>query len=188
MSFLTLPPRLVLRALDDLHALASAARSLPEIQRDVERRLDRLDDYLSRALAAAHRLEKNTPPVADVLELVEGLTAAAAKASDQAGSLERVATRLEGTAGSLEATGAEIVAGGRDLTETAKSLDVKAGELVSGSGDLTEAAGSLEGTADTLVRGATSVEQAAGSLVESADGLGKAVATLERMIDKLPGV
>jgi len=188
MSFLTLPPRLVLRALEDLHALASAARRLPEIQRYLERRLDRLDDHLSRGLAAAHRLEENTPPVADVLDLVKRLTAAAAKAGDRAESLERVATRLEPAASSLDATGAEIVAVGPDLTETSKLLDAKAGELVTGVGDLTAAERGLERTAGTLVEGAASLEQAVGRLVESADGLGRAVATLERLARKVPGV
>ncbi len=39
---LTLPPRLLLRALDDLHALAEAARRLPEVEERLTLRIEEL--------------------------------------------------------------------------------------------------------------------------------------------------
>ena len=44
---LLIPPRLIIRALDDLNAIAEAARRMPEIERNIEDRADRMEDHMA---------------------------------------------------------------------------------------------------------------------------------------------
>lgn len=53
MNSLLFPPRLVLRAFDDLHALAEAARRLPDVERGLSERIEDLDERMDELLDAA---------------------------------------------------------------------------------------------------------------------------------------
>jgi len=53
---LTLPPRLLLRALDDLHAIAEAARRLPAIEATLIDRFELLDARAEEVLAAMGKM------------------------------------------------------------------------------------------------------------------------------------
>jgi hypothetical protein len=63
---LTLPPRLLLRALDDLHALALAARDLPAVEARLAERMDAVDARATELLALGTRMEQQ---VAEVVAL-----------------------------------------------------------------------------------------------------------------------
>ena len=55
---LTLPPKLILRALDDLNALAEVARRLPELERRVDEVVARFDGHLVALRGDIHRLDE----------------------------------------------------------------------------------------------------------------------------------
>ena len=52
MLGIELPHRLVLRALDDLHALAEAARSLPDVEARLTLKVDELETRAAEVLEA----------------------------------------------------------------------------------------------------------------------------------------
>jgi hypothetical protein len=59
---LTLPPKLVVRALDDLNALAEVARRLPELERRMDGIVERFDGHLVG-------LREEMSPIAELPEL-----------------------------------------------------------------------------------------------------------------------
>jgi hypothetical protein len=57
LSLVTLPPRMVMRALDDLHAIAVAARSLPEIEARILARVAEIQEQFDEALRIGRSLD-----------------------------------------------------------------------------------------------------------------------------------
>jgi len=66
MNPLLFPPRLVFRAFDDLHAIAEAARRLPEVERGLAERIEDLDERMDELLDTAR-------PLADAAHGASGL-------------------------------------------------------------------------------------------------------------------
>jgi hypothetical protein len=64
-------PALVLRALDDLHALAEAAREMPAYVDRVETRLERIEDQMDAALGVAEQIERTATVVVGLGERIE---------------------------------------------------------------------------------------------------------------------
>lgn len=60
---LLLGPSLVLRALDDLHAIAEAARSLPSHVADVEARLERIEEQFDSVAGLGERIEERASEI-----------------------------------------------------------------------------------------------------------------------------
>ncbi|MFL5849337.1 MAG: hypothetical protein ACJ76R_10415 [Solirubrobacteraceae bacterium] len=52
-----LPARLILRALDDLHAIAQAARTLPDVEARLAQRIDELESRATEVLDAVSTAE-----------------------------------------------------------------------------------------------------------------------------------
>jgi len=57
LSLVTLPPRMVMRALDDLHAVAQAARALPDIEARILARVGEIQEQFDQALEIGRALE-----------------------------------------------------------------------------------------------------------------------------------
>jgi methyl-accepting chemotaxis protein len=77
---LLLSPRLVVRALDDLHTLAEASAGLATIEptlagveRDVVSRVDALEHRLAEVTELAERIERALPATTEVLERIDKL-------------------------------------------------------------------------------------------------------------------
>ena len=71
MNPLLLPPRLALRALDDLHTIALAARDLNGRLEGLEQRADRIEAQLETAIEAALGIERRAAALLEVFERVE---------------------------------------------------------------------------------------------------------------------
>ena len=85
MNPLLLPPRLVLRALDDLHVLAGAAASLPAVEQRLTERIDALEDT-----------------VADAIERAAEINATAGIVSERLADVARALPELERALGTIE--------------------------------------------------------------------------------------
>jgi methyl-accepting chemotaxis protein len=57
LSLVTLPPRMVMRALDDLHSIAVAARALPEIEARILARVAEIQEQFEQALEIGRSLD-----------------------------------------------------------------------------------------------------------------------------------
>ena len=103
---LTLPPRLLLRALDDLHALAEAARTLPAVEERLARRIEALEE----------RAE-------DVLDLGERLDARAGAFLELGGDLRKVAGEVVERADRVVAALPAVEAMGQSATKLAAAAE-----------------------------------------------------------------
>jgi hypothetical protein len=128
--------RLVVRAAEDLNALAERARRDPDPVEEVHARLDALLVEIATIKVQAATLHGDLGALHALAErLMGGLT------------------ELIATARSVDGTGQEIVVGGQDLTDTAKALDVHALELIRGGSDLHATAKALDGHSVELIEG-----------------------------------
>jgi aminoglycoside phosphotransferase (APT) family kinase protein len=106
MAFpLLLDPRLVTRALDDLHAIAEAARELPEVESRLTAQLRSAEAELRRArktadaraaalLRVLERLDADLPSLAEAVESIRSLEAATRTLAAAVGPLQGTAERL----------------------------------------------------------------------------------------------
>ena len=112
-----LDPRLVARALDDLHAIAIAARELPEIEARMTEQLRSAEAELRRArktadaragalLAVLERLDSDLPSMAEAVESIRSLEAATK-------TLAAAVEPLQGTAQRLGRISDRLIGGGR---------------------------------------------------------------------------
>jgi len=156
---LTLPPRLLFRALDDLHAIAEAARRLPDIEATLidrferlEQRADAMEDQLQRALELGERINDRG---AGILETGERLLEQGAALHERGGVILEQGVVLERRA-------AEVAESGRELAATFPTLE-RAAEI---GETLAQAVEPLLGAADRLGRMADRLpggQRAAGS-------------------------
>ena len=105
---LLIGPRLVLRALDDLHAIAIASRELTAIEArltaqlgEVDRRggeileaIDRADERAAGLLAALDRIDEDLPSLAEAVESIRSLEAATKTLALAVEPLQGTAERL----------------------------------------------------------------------------------------------
>jgi hypothetical protein len=94
IHLLLIPVRLPLRALDDLHAIAETARSLPRVEQALTARIEDLDARLAGVLEVAERLERGLPSIDRTLASIDVLGDAAATLAMAAGPLQGAAERL----------------------------------------------------------------------------------------------
>jgi hypothetical protein len=94
VSLLLLPVSLPLRALDDLHTIAEAARSLPRVEEALTARIEELDERLAAVLEVAERIEGGLPSIERVLASIDTLGDAAGTLAMAAGPLQGAAERL----------------------------------------------------------------------------------------------
>ena len=98
-------PRLVTRALDDLHAIATAARELPAIEARLTEQLQSAEAELRRArktadaragalLAVLERLDAELPSMAEAVESIRSLDAATQTLAAAVEPLQGTAERL----------------------------------------------------------------------------------------------
>ena len=105
--------RAVVRAADDLHALAERARRDPDPVDEARERLDRLGSQLDSLLAVARSLDEN------------------------AASIDTGAAAMLEVTRELHETSRTIVTGGEDLRCTGEVLDGHTQEIITGGKDLT---------------------------------------------------
>jgi len=105
---LLLPPKLLLRALDDLHAIATAAARLEEVER-------RLDARLAAVLELGDRVEQLGRLVDERIEQVD------ARAGELLGTAQSVDGRLDGLL-TLGDRVDEILEQGRRVEQVAKEV------------------------------------------------------------------
>lgn len=64
LAAVVLPPRLAVRALDDLHTLATTAQTAVELLARLDSRAQRIEDQLDSGIALGHELERRGAEIA----------------------------------------------------------------------------------------------------------------------------
>jgi methyl-accepting chemotaxis protein len=116
---LLLPPRLLFRALDDLHALAQTAAQLPAVEERMNARLDeliglgeRIEGVIGNGLELAEQIRATGERVA---ELGEGV-------DERAVAIIEMGKRLEVQGEAMLEQGRHVERTGREVAENAKGL------------------------------------------------------------------
>lgn len=142
---LVFPPLLVLRALDDLHELAVASRSIARIdsvlalvEGDLIGRVDELEARLGGVLELAGRIETGLPSIGALLERLDELNA-------QLGAIAELAQPVSEVLPAVERINESV----SKLTETTATLAAAAGPLQGASERLGRIADRLPGAGKT---------------------------------------
>jgi methyl-accepting chemotaxis protein len=152
--------RVLVRAADDLNAVAERARREPDPIDEARARLDSLSTQLETLIRTAQSL--------DATAVVLG-----------AGGEDLLAATLE-----LNATARTIETGGRDLRHTGETLDDHTQELIAGGQDLTEVAKDLAGSLRILRAALPRVLEG----FDTVDELEASVETVAETVEPLQGV
>jgi Holliday junction resolvasome RuvABC ATP-dependent DNA helicase subunit len=112
-------PRLVLRAFEDLHQIALAARELPSVEQRLTARVDDVQRVLEDALVAAEALPSLDARAAALLEVAQEAAAELAELLDVALAS---AEKLEAAATKLALAAEPMAAAAEPLTGAAERL------------------------------------------------------------------
>jgi hypothetical protein len=177
--------RLLLRAADDLHAVADRARREPDPVEEVRERLDTL-------LAEITQLTGLLRPLPTV---VARLIAVAETVDNTGRDLTAGGLDLIAVGNSLDTHCLELIEGGQDLALVAGSVDRHSTALIDGGQDLTAVARELAATLrifraalPRMLDGLDTVEQledAVESVAERVEPLASAAEGVSRITDKL---
>ena len=124
-------PRLLVRALEDLHAIAAAARELPEVERRLTERLASAEAELRRANAHASELLVAVERIDDVEREVSELVRLAGELRDGLPALDEALRSIR----SLEGATATLASAAEPLQGTAQRLGRIADRLPGGRRD-----------------------------------------------------
>jgi len=152
-------PQQVLRALDDLHALAEAARALPEVEHRLTERIDALETRAGQVLALGERIDGQATRLIETAEQAEG----------RVGDLLAHADRLDSRIDKAEPRVGEVL-------ESAQALTHQAARLADALPTLEQALSVVDELAPTAAALALTVEPLQGA----AERLG-------RIVDRFPG-
>lgn len=210
----TIPAQLVFRALDDLHAVAEAARSLPDIEARLTQRVDELESRVGEVLALGERIDGRAEQIIGVVESaearvgellakvaevearaeefigqVERLDERAAQVLAEVDRLDRRAEQVLGVAGALEGRAAEILVMGGTLEGRAAEV-IAMGETLEGrAAEVAEQGGRLADALPALERALTVIDElapTAQTLALTVEPLHGATERLGRIVDRLP--
>ena len=191
---LLLPPRLMFRALDDLHAIALAAGRLQEVEQSLNARVDAL-------LAMGDRIERI---VADGLDLAESIREAGEQIVELGGSVDERAAgilamgdridaraeqiiamgdRVDGRAEAIIAAGDRIEARGAEVIAMGDRMESRSAEILA-QGERVVAAAREVADRGAELAAALPVMQRAVEMAEPLEGI---VERLGRVADRLPG-
>lgn len=168
----TIPAQLVIRALDDLHAVAEAARSLPDIEARLTQRVDELESRVGEVLALGERIDGRAEQIVGVVESAE---ARVGELLAQVAEVEARAEEFIGQVERLDERAAEVIAMG-------ETLEGRAAEVAEQGGRLADALPALE-RALTVIDELAPTAQTLALTVEPLHG---ATERLGRIVDRLP--
>jgi len=156
---LLIGPSLVLRALDDLHAIAEAARGLPDRVNGLDERLERIEDQVEDALIAAGRSRNTASTIVGLGEQVDARLK---------GVIE-LGERVEERAGEIIVLGGTLQLLADEVLEEARVMALRAQAVAEVGAQVVESLPTLE------------------RAVTMATPLEGAVERVGRLVDRLPG-
>ena len=163
---LALPPRLIARALDDLHAIAEAARRLPSIEATLTEQFEVLNRQ------ADELIRIGTEVIAMGREANAGLSEGVA-----------VGRRLHERGEALLDAGERVLQQGKDVEARAARLDERADEMLAQSERVIDAAREVAERGAEVAAALPTLQQ----IAATTEPLQPAIERFSRMVDRLPG-
>jgi ABC-type transporter Mla subunit MlaD len=131
VNALLLPPRLLLRALDDLHTIAVAAARIESVERRLDERLgavaelgDRIEERLDEALEVAQEVRDAAVKLDEVVATGDRVVGVAADASARIDEVLATGERVADVGARVEGRmdGREVADAGRQIAEALPAL------------------------------------------------------------------
>ena len=163
---LALPPRLIARALDDLHAIAEAARRLPTIEAMLTEQFEILNRQADELIRIGN----------DVIEMGREANAGLADGV-------KVGRNLHERGEALLASSEKILAQGQSMERQAARLDERSEEVMAQSERVIEAAREVAVRGAEVAAALPALEQ----MAAATEPLQPAIERFSRMVDRLPG-
>ena len=120
MNPFLLPPKLLFRALDDLHEIAIAARDMGPRLGTLQDRADSIEEMLGEAIAVAREIEARGR---EAIEMAERIDTRAGAVLDLADQVDERATEIMAEAKLMQATAAEVALRGGQVAEALPLLE-----------------------------------------------------------------
>ncbi|MBA2349850.1 MAG: hypothetical protein H0V81_16350 [Solirubrobacterales bacterium] len=111
---LLLPPRLLFRALDDLHQIALAARDIGPRLSTLQDRADSIEEQLGEAIDIARQIEERGR---EAIEMAERIDTRAQAVLDLADRVDERASEIMAEAHTIQLTAAELALRGGQVAE-----------------------------------------------------------------------
>jgi hypothetical protein len=161
-----LPLNVVVQALDDLHAIAEAARRLPDIEAMLTQQFEVLNRQADR-----------------IIELGEGIIGQGERIDERAGAILDLGERVDARAEAIVTLGDRINARAGELLAHSDRLDERAGEVMEESLRVREAAHEVAVRGAEVAAALPTLQQ----LASTAEPLQGAIERFGRLVDRLPG-
>lgn len=120
MNPLLLPPKLLLRALDDLHQIAVAARDIGPRLGTLQDRADSIEEMLGEAIDIAREIEARGR---EAIQMAERIDARAGAVLELADHVDDRATEIMAEAKQIQLTAAEVALRGGQVAEALPLLE-----------------------------------------------------------------
>ena len=114
MNLLLLPPRLLMRALDDLHEIAVAARDIGPRLGTLQDRADSIEEQLGEAIEIARAIEARGR---EAIEMAERIDARALAILDLADRVDERASEIMAEAKIIQLTASEVALRGAQVAD-----------------------------------------------------------------------
>jgi hypothetical protein len=163
---LALPPRLLMRALDDVHAIAEAARRLPTIEALLTEQFEILNRQAD-----------------DLIRIGESVIEMGTEANARLGDGIEVGRMLHERGEALMAAGERLLEQGAQMERRAAQLDGRAVEMKEQSDLVIAAAREVAERGAEVAAALPTLEQ----LAATTEPLQPAIERFSRMVDRLPG-
>lgn len=170
---LALPPRLIARALDDLHAIAEAARRLPTI----EVLLTEQFEILNRQADELIRIG------GDVIEMGREANAGLRDGVEVGRGLHERGAAILDQGARLEALSEQLLVQGRSMDERAAKVDERAIEIMEQAERVIAAAREVAERGAEVAAALPALEQ----MASATEPLQPAIERFSRLVDRLPG-
>ena len=174
-----LPPKLAVRALDDLHLIAVAAHGLNQRLAAIEKRADRIENQIDTAIDAAVSIEQRGE---EAIAAIGKILALGRRVDKRAESLLGVIERLDARAAQILEFGGQIDERAAALLTLGERAEERAGEVMEQARLVSEVAAQVAASG-AEVAGALPLLQRAVELTEPLEGT---VERLGRIVDRLP--
>src|SRR5256885_7051371 len=141
-------PQQLFRALDDLHAIADAARSLPDVEARLTERVDALESRAAEILALGERIDGQATQLVETVEQAEGRVGELLDHADRLdGRIDELLsqfTLVDRRVGEVVERFDKVDAQVDDLVTEGKVIAVRAGDVADQGGRLADALPTLE--------------------------------------------
>lgn len=179
VNALLIPPKMLIRALDDLHLIAVAAHGLNDRLAGIEKRADRIEGQIDTAIDTAASIERRGE---EAIASIAKILALGKRVDSRAESLLSVIERLDARAAQILAFGEQIDDRAAALLTLGERAEERAGEVMEQARAVSDVAAQVAASGAEVAMALPLLQRA----IELTEPLEGTVERLGRIVDRLP--